>query len=84
MLVESKQIKGLKAIHDLLIIGRRLAFEGFKNDKIASFFDEIEYLPALILEQSDQTLMFEECLKAICEKYSCMDIIERYYNNTLC
>lgn len=69
--------KGLIAIHKLLIKGRMLVNE-LEKAAIFSFFDEIEYLPALILSDKDDTKEFGEYLKGICQEFNCNYIYEQF------
>jgi hypothetical protein len=55
--------KALKAVHDLICHGKKLVFDGAAGQTLAKFLDDLEYLPALMLEKSDRTDIFEDFLK---------------------
>jgi hypothetical protein len=78
MINKDKHTKGLTAIHELLVRGRIMAFEGTTSDEFFIFFDEMEHLPALMLEENNRTELFELCLLEICKKYQSMYIYNKY------
>jgi len=45
---------------------------------LAEFLDGIEYFPALIVEEKDNTELFEKFLKDFCICHNCISIINRY------
>ncbi|WP_210517219.1 hypothetical protein [Hymenobacter terricola] len=70
----SNQQKALKALHKLLVHGRSLAFEGMPSEELAWFFDDLEYLPALMMEVQNTDERFESHLEGICTKFNCSHI----------
>jgi hypothetical protein len=78
MIKAEKERRALKAIHDLICHGRKLAYEGTTSKVLAEFMDNLEYLPALMLQESDTTDIFEEYLKGTCERYNCSYIAAAY------
>ena len=66
------------AIQDLIIQARNLAYQKYPSEKMAELLDEIEYLPALILEETDRTDFFEFYLEGICTEYGFSDVWSRY------
>ncbi|OQP47722.1 hypothetical protein [Niastella populi] len=78
MIKVEKEKKALKAIHDLICHGRKLAYEGTASKILAEFMDDLEYLPALMLQESDTTDLFEEYLKGTCKQFDC-DYIATLY-----
>ena len=62
MIAESHTAAALKALHWLFVHQRSLALD--RGDReAASYFDQAEYLPALMLEADDRTEFFEQCLR---------------------
>ena len=78
MIEDRKQKKAIQAIQDLIIEARSLAYQNFPNKKLAEFLDGIEYLPALIIEEKDNTDLFERFLKDFCVCNNCLNVINRY------
>ena len=69
----------LVAIQRLLVRGRTMAYEA-NDKKFAEFFDELEYLPSLILEEDDKSDFFQQYLKGICENFDCIEIYNLFLN----
>lgn len=78
MIATHKQKKAIQAIHDLMIEARVFAAEERSHEQLFRFFDHLEYLPALMLEEKDQTIFFEEYLEGICLEFNCMRAIKGY------
>lgn len=79
MLQASKREKAIKAIHSLIIETRILTGNKSSHEKLFSFLDELEYLPALMLQHNkDTTEDFDLYLKEICEKNGLMFIYKAY------
>lgn len=68
---------GLKAIQRLLIQGRMMAGEE-KNAKFLNFFDDLEYLPGLMLADTNQTGFFKDYLKETTQRFACEYISDFY------
>ena len=63
MIAESHTAAALKALHWLFVHQRSLALD--RGDRqAASYFDQAEYLPALMQEAEDRTDFFEQCLRS--------------------
>ena len=62
----------------MLVKGRALAFEGMPSEKLAYFFDDLEYLPALMLKEQNADERFSDYLKEICTKFNCSHIFSKY------
>lgn len=54
--------KALRAIHTLLLLTRRLAYEGCDSKTMASILDDIENLVALLLEPKPDATRFRSYL----------------------
>lgn len=65
------------SIHDLMIRGRIIAFDS-KSIALAGFLDKLEYLPALMLEEKDNSELYEVFLKEFCEEFDCIEIYEKF------
>jgi hypothetical protein len=74
----SNHTKALQALHRLLIQGRIMAFEGISSEQLAWFFDDIEYLPALMLEERNADERFSDYLEGTCRKFDCNHIFAQY------
>lgn len=51
-----------------------------QHGEMYNFIDDVEYLPQLITSEEEQTNLFEEELRKICEKYNLMPVFEKYSN----
>ena len=78
MIESKKQKKAIQAIQDMIIEARSLAYQNFPNKDLSEFLDEIEYFPALIVEEKDNTELLEKSLKDFCIRHNCMNILNRY------
>lgn len=72
-----KEKSALQALHLLIIKGRMMAWEN-NSTQLFEFLDELEYLPALMLEEENQSKMFEEYLEAICIKRKCPEVYHQF------
>ena len=77
MIKEDKNKKALKAIQDLIIEAGTMAYKNVSSKDLAEFLDDLEYLPALIIE-GDNTELFENYLKEFCSKRNCIHVLNRY------
>lgn len=82
MIEVSKSKKALVAIQDLIIRVRTFAYEKKDYSEIAELLDDIEYLPALIVEEVNNTELFENYLANTCSKFGFNDIIQKYQSKT--
>jgi len=78
MVKEEKLYNAILAIQDLIIRARNLAYQKHPSEALTELLDEIEYLPALILEKKDRTDFFEFYLEGICTEYGFPDVWNRY------
>jgi hypothetical protein len=67
MVAANKERGALVAINAVLVLARRLAYEGNSAD-VASVLDVAEYLPMLMLEPTDRTAEFREQLLRLATK----------------
>lgn len=77
MIIREKEKQALKIVHDFIIKARSFAYEEKDAKFIADFLDEVEYLPALMLEEKDQTEFFQKYAKGICEQFNCNEVFAR-------
>jgi len=61
--------KAIKAIQNVLIEGRAMAYRGNPHAQIAKLLDHAEFLPGLILEPDDETSTFGEYLAGIVQEF---------------
>lgn len=66
------------AVHDLIIHVKIMTVNNIPHGEMYSFIDDIEYLPQLITNEEEQSNLFEEELRKICEKYNLMPIFKKY------
>lgn len=78
MIESNKQKKAIQAIQDLIIEARSLAYNKADHLRLAEFLDSIEYLPGLIIEEKDNTGLFEQYLNDLCSENNCMNVVNRY------
>ena len=78
MIESGKQIKAIQAIQDLIIEARSLAYNKTEHIHLAEFLDSIEYLPGLIVEEKDNTALFEQYLNNLYSENNCMNVVNRY------
>lgn len=78
MISEDYEKKAIRAVQDLIIHTRNLAYQNQPIHTIAELLDGIEYLPALMLENEDRTELFGQFLEEICRKYDFLEVFERY------
>ena len=57
-----------------------MAFEGMLSEKFACYFDDLEYLPALMMEEQNADERFCAYLQEICLKFNCSHIFSQYQN----
>src|SRR5262245_39898418 len=67
MIIAEKERGALAAINAVLVLARKLAYEGSAAE-LVEVLDIAEYLPMLMLESSDRTKEFREQLAALAEK----------------
>jgi len=78
MIDESKQVKAIDSIHKLIVQARILVFENTSKENLMSYLDDLEYLPAIMLEEKDRTQLFEGYLEEMCARFNCKYIIDAY------
>ncbi|UTW64179.1 hypothetical protein KFE98_08595 [bacterium SCSIO 12741] len=78
MIETSNYLKAIKAIHNLILEARKMAYEKKNDHVLPEFLDSLEYLPALLLEEKDRSDLFIESLRELCEQYNCMWILDEY------
>jgi hypothetical protein len=71
MIAKSKEIAAIKALQNVLIRGRTMAYEKAEHAKIADLLDTAEYLAALIHDKEDMTTAFRENLAELAKKHKC-------------
>ena len=69
MIQAHQQANALSAINAILVLARRLAYEG-KSADVAEVLDVAEYLPLLMLDSEDRTDAFREQLIDLAGKRS--------------
>ena len=74
----SNQQKAIKALHQLLVHGRSMAFEGTPSQELAWFFDDLEYLPALMMEERNNDDAFGAYLEHIGTRFNCNHVFLLY------
>lgn len=78
MIENQKQRKAIQAIQELIVKARNYSYQNMPYERLAVFLDDLEYLPSLIVEDKDNTILFEDNLRDICDRNCCMDVFIRY------
>jgi len=74
-----KEQEALKAIHCLLVEGRRLSREGMAGQDFFTYFDELEGLMGYVIAwQDDKSSFFESELSRVCNEVKAPHIFERF------
>lgn len=71
-----KNSNALKIIQKLVIHARKMAYDKESHEKIAALLDDIEYLPGLINDASDQTETFRQYVVGIADKYGWQGLVD--------
>jgi hypothetical protein len=71
MITKSKEVAAIKALQNVIIRGRTMAYEKADHAKIADLLDVAEYLAALIYDREDMTATFRENLVTLAKKHKC-------------
>lgn len=69
MIRDEKREVALRAIHDVLVAIRMLAYERAPHETIASLADVGELLPTLFLNDRDETEFFRDQLAGLADVY---------------
>ncbi len=78
MICKDKEKKALYAIYSLIAEAHNLAIQNIQSKELFNFFDDLEHLPNLLIEENDQTNFFEMCLEGCCVRNKCTYIIDKY------
>lgn len=70
MLTDEKQANAIKVIQQLVIFGRKMAYDKVSHEKIAALLDDIEYLPVLMLKSEDVTDEFRKYIEDIAVEHN--------------
>lgn len=76
-----KEKKAIVVIHDLLIQLKIMSVNNKPHLEMYNFIDKLEYLPQLIIDDEDRTLIFDQCIEKLCEDHNLPLIIHRYKND---
>jgi len=71
MIAKNKELAALKALQDVIIRGRTMAYEKADYGKIADLLDTAEYLAALMYDKDNMTNVFRENLVELAKKHQC-------------
>ncbi len=78
MIRPDKLEQAIRAIQQVIIRGRTMAYEAEPHKRIANLLDDAEYLPGLILIPEDRTEAFSRHLQAISEEYQLRGVFIEY------
>ncbi len=62
MISADKSQNALRALNHVLVLARKMAYDGVEHRSIAEVLDVAEYLPQLLADEHDQTALFGEHL----------------------
>ncbi len=68
MISEKREQNALCALNNVLILARRMAYDGVPGIEIAEILDVAEYLPRLMADQEDRTESFRRQLVDLAAK----------------
>lgn len=71
MIDKNREVAALKALQNVIIRGRTMAYEKADHAQIADLLDTAEYLAALIYDREDMTTAFRENLTILAKKHKC-------------
>lgn len=69
MISPEKFQNALRALNCVLIAARKMAYDRVDHKEIAEVLDVAEYLPRLLADERDQTLMFRDCLRELAARW---------------
>jgi hypothetical protein len=78
MIAKNKDVAAMKALQDVIIRGRTMAYEKADHAKIADLLDTAEYLAALIYDKKDMTTVFRENLVTLAKKHKCNMALDEF------
>jgi hypothetical protein len=78
MIAKNKELAAIKALQNVIIRGRTMAYEKIDYSKIADLLDTAEYLAALIFDKEDMTATFRENLVELAKKHKCNMAIDEF------
>jgi hypothetical protein len=71
MITKNKEIAAIKALQNVIIRARAMAYEKVDHAEIADLLDTTEYLAVLIYDKEDMTDIFRENLVELAKKHKC-------------
>jgi hypothetical protein len=74
MIQEEKYHNALKALNQILVRARWMAYES-DSPELARMLDDAEILPIYIAESEDNTDLFQAALESMAQKFSCCAFI---------
>jgi len=75
-----KNSNALKIIQKLVIHARKMAYDKESHEKIAALLDDIEYLPGLLNDTSDQPDTLLKYVVGIADKYGWQGLVDIFDN----
>ncbi len=71
MIRKEKEVAAIKALQEVIIRGRTMAYEKADHAKIAELMDRAEYLAALLYDKEDMTAPFRANLVELADLHKC-------------
>jgi hypothetical protein len=78
MVAKNKEIAAIKALQNVIIRARTMAYEKCDHAKIADLLDTTEYLAALICDKEDMTVFYRENLVELAKKHKCNMALDEF------
>jgi hypothetical protein len=78
MITKDKEFAALKALQDVIIRARTMAYEKADHANIADLLDTAEYLAALIYDKEDMTTTFRQNLVEIAKIHKCNMALDEF------
>ena len=78
MIRQDKFSHSIEAIREVIVLARKLAYDGTEAMVIAELLDRAEYLPRLVLEKDDKTEEFRNQIVEIAREFSWQIIVDHF------
>lgn len=80
MISSDKQTSAIRVIQQLVIFGRKMAYDKISHKEIATLLDDLEYLPGLMLKEEDTTDEFRKYIEDIADEHNLSIILDIFDN----
>jgi hypothetical protein len=81
MISTEKAQNALRALNHVLVLARKMAYDGVSHKEIAEVLDIAEYLPRLLAAEDDRTPAFRQCLEDLATRWSDFSSALQYFDD---